>query len=172
LRTFEIFDAQHQNLGRLSVAVEKGAILAGRKGPAVWLRDGQMQTHQCEDTAGEFFLAAVMFRSFRLLGAVGFAFDFQDDRSLDKTVEECHRQRTVNEIFTPLIKVHVGNHGGGAFLIARSDDLVEQVGRLRTFDALDFVESEFIDDQKVWFRVAAQPQGKGFIGERSGEVGE
>ena len=62
----------------MSVAVEKGAILAGRKGPAVWLRDGQMQSHRCEDTAGGFFSAGVMFRSFRLLGAVGFAFDLQD----------------------------------------------------------------------------------------------
>ena len=53
-----------------------------------------------------------------------------------------------------------------------SDDLVEQVCGLRAFVALDFVEPEFVDDQKVRVGVAAQARGKSFVGERSGEISE
>src|SRR5207247_10951566 len=92
------------------------------------------------------FSGGKVFRGLGLLGAIGFAFDLQDDRSFDQTIEEGHRQRTVGEIFSPFIEVHVGNHRRGALLIARGDDLVKQVRRLRAFGALDFVKPEFIDN--------------------------
>src|SRR5205809_1125945 len=92
------------------------------------------------------FSGGKVFRGFGLLGAIGFAFDLQDDRSFDQTIEEGHRQRTVGEIFSPFIEVHVGNHRRGALLIARGDDLVKQVRRFRAFGALDFVKPEFIDN--------------------------
>jgi hypothetical protein len=33
------------------------------------------------------------------------------------------------------------------FLVPQSDDLIEQVSRLRAFLPLDFVAAEFVDDQ-------------------------
>ena len=60
----------------------------------------------------------MVFRSFRLLGSIGPAFDLQNDRTFDQAVEESHRQRTVREIVSPLIKIHVGDQRRGALLIA------------------------------------------------------
>ena len=51
------------------------------------------------------FSGGKVFRGFGLLGAIGFAFDLQYDRSFDQTIEEGHRQRTVGEIFSPFIEV-------------------------------------------------------------------
>ena len=65
------------------------------------------------------------FQSLRLFGAVGLAFDFEDDRAFDKPVEESHRKRTIDEIISPLFEIHVGDHRGGSFLISRGNDLVK-----------------------------------------------
>jgi hypothetical protein len=91
------------------------------------------------------FLGGMAFRSFGLLGAIGLPFDLQDNRPFNQTVEEGHRQRTIGEIVSPFIEVHVSDHSRGALLIARGDDLIEQVRRLQTFDALDFVKPEFVN---------------------------
>src|SRR5580658_4067671 len=64
------------------------------------------------------FLGGMSFGGLRLLGAVGLAFDLQHDRSLNQSVEEGHRERTVGEIVSPFIEVHVGDHRRGALLIA------------------------------------------------------
>ena len=85
-----------------------------------------------------------MFRRFRLFGAVGLAFDLEDDRALNQTVEEGHRQRAIRKIVSPFVEVHIGNQRRGSLLIARGDDLVKQVRRLRTFSTLDLVEPEFV----------------------------
>ena len=50
--------------------------------------------------------------------AVGFARDLQNDRPLDQPIQECHRQRTVGRIFSPLFEVHVGHYRGRTLLIA------------------------------------------------------
>jgi hypothetical protein len=76
------------------VAAEKGAILAGRKGPALWLRNDQSRAWRA--WAWKSCLSVgVVFQCFRFLSAIGFACNFQDDRSFDQTVEEGHRQRTI-----------------------------------------------------------------------------
>ena len=64
------------------------------------------------------FLGGMSFGGLRLLGAVGLAFDLQHDRSFDESVEEGHRERTVGEILSPFIEVHVGDHRRGPLLIA------------------------------------------------------
>src|SRR5690242_1109297 len=70
------------------------------------------------DVESAAFSSGMVFHGFRLLGAVGLAFDLQDDRALDEPVEERHRQGAVGEIVSPLIEVHVGDYGRGALLIA------------------------------------------------------
>lgn len=78
--------------------------------------------------------------------AVGLASDLQDDRSFDQAVEERHRQRAIHEILSPFVEVYVGHQSGGAFLVARCDDLVEQVRRLRALGPFDAVETEFVNN--------------------------
>ena len=58
------------------------------------------------------------FRRFRLSGAVGLAFDLEDDRALDHAVEEGHRQRAIREVVSPFVEVYVGDQRRGALLIA------------------------------------------------------
>ena len=87
----------------------------------------------------------MVFGSLRPLGAIGLAFDLQNDCIFNKAIEECHCQGTVREVVSPLVKVHVRDQGGGTLLITRSDDLIEQVRRLRTFGAFDLVEPKFVD---------------------------
>ena len=98
---------------------------------------------RCEVAAP--FSGGMSFSGLRLLSSIGLSFDLQDDRSLDQPVKEGHRQRAVGEIVSPFIEINVGDHRRGALLIARGDDLVKQVRRLRTFGALDLVEPEFVN---------------------------
>ena len=89
------------------------------------------------------------FRRFPLFSVVGFAFELHNDRAFDKPVEERHCQRPIGKVVTPVVEVHIGNQSCGALLISRGDDLAEQVRRLRTLDALDFVKPEFVNYQKI-----------------------
>jgi hypothetical protein len=56
--------------------------------------------------------------SFALPGAMGLAFDFQDDRPLYQSVQKCHRQRTIRHVLSPFLEVHVGHQCGGSLLVA------------------------------------------------------
>ena len=60
----------------------------------------------------------VAFRGVRLVSAVGLAFDLQDDRSLDQTIEKSHRERTIRQVLSPFLEVDVGHQRRGALLIA------------------------------------------------------
>ena len=62
-------------------------------------------------------LGGSVFRSLRLLGAIGPPFELQNDRSLDETVEESHCQRSVRKVVSPFIKIDVGHQRRGAFLV-------------------------------------------------------
>src|SRR5437667_11529263 len=98
---------RYKSVNRLSVAPKKGAILAFRKGPVVWLRHGHRQagrrnTRRHYGVSGWTLLGEV-----GLLGAVRFAFDFQDNRSFHEAIEESHRKGAIGEIFAPLIEVHI-----------------------------------------------------------------
>ena len=104
--------------GYLSAAPKNGAIMAGRKGPAMWLRYGHCRRNGARCEVAPVVLGGMSFRGLRLLGSVGLAFDLQDDRSLDQPVEEGHRQRAIGEIVAPFVEVHVGDHRRGALLIA------------------------------------------------------
>ena len=84
------------------------------------------------------------FQRFRLLGAIGFAFELQDDRSFDQAVEEGHRQRAVGKVLAPFLEVHIGDQSRRVLLVSCGDDLVEQVGRLRAFAPFDSVEPKFV----------------------------
>lgn len=105
-------------LALVSAAPKNGAIMAGRKGPAMWLRYGHCRRNGARCEVAPVVLGGMSFRGLRLLGSVGLAFDLQDDRSLDQPVEEGHRQRAIGEIVAPFVEVHVGDHRRGALLIA------------------------------------------------------
>ena len=90
----------------VSVAAKYGAILAGKKGPVVRLRDGcrQARRRMSEaplDCSGRFVLAAVGLRC-----AIRLAFDLEDDGAFDQAVQESHGQRTVGQIVSPFFEIH------------------------------------------------------------------
>jgi hypothetical protein len=60
----------------------------------------------------------LLIRCFGLRRPVGLAFDLEDDGALHQPIEERHGQRTVGEIFSPLVKVDVGNQRRGALLVS------------------------------------------------------
>jgi len=66
----------------MTVAPEKGAILAGKKGPALWLRYGQPRAQRRGMWLAT-FSGGMNFRSLRLFGVERLAFELQDDRSVD-----------------------------------------------------------------------------------------
>ena len=63
-------------------------------------------------------LSSRIVRAFGFGGAIGFAFDLENDRSFDQAIEKGHRQRAVRQIFSPFVEVHVGHQRGGALLAA------------------------------------------------------
>jgi hypothetical protein len=124
----------------MSVATKKCTISAGRMAPVVWLRNGRRRRRDLTVCSGRLVL-----RRLHLRCAVGLAFDLQDDSSLDQSIQEGHRQRTVGQILPPFIEIHISDQCRRALLISRSDDLIEQMGGLGAFCALDSVKPEFID---------------------------
>ena len=80
--------------GFVTVAVGKGAKMAGRKGPVVWLRHGHGRAHR----RGMFAVSGFQeewFSEVFAFGAVGLALDLEDDGSLDQAVEKGHGERPV-----------------------------------------------------------------------------
>src|SRR5271157_3977796 len=78
----------------------------------------------------------------RAAGAVRFAFDLENDRSIDQAVQEGHRQRRIAEVIAPGVEVNVRRQRGGLFLIAGVEDLVEEICRFGVLLAFDAVEAK------------------------------
>jgi hypothetical protein len=101
----------------MSVAAKKGTSLAVETEPGVGLRSGQPWAQAC-GRANCFPLSGRIVFGFDQRGAVGLAFDLEDDRLFDQAVEKSHRQRAINQILSPFVEVHVGHQRGGALLVA------------------------------------------------------
>lgn len=104
------------------------------------------------------------------VGAIGLAFELEDDGTVDKPIEEGHGQGDVAEIIAPGLEVDVGDQGSRVLLAAGVDDLVEQTGGLAALRSFNLVEAELIDDQQVEAFVVAQALGQGLVSQASGEV--
>jgi len=94
-----------------------GTSLAVETEPGVGLHSGQRWAQACR-RASCFPLSGRIVFGFDQRGAVGLAFDLEDDRLFDQAVEKGHRQRAINQILSPFVEVHVGHQRGGALLVA------------------------------------------------------
>src|SRR5216683_2979052 len=95
----------------------------------------------------QFFFLSWRFSPFGAVCTIRPTLNLEDDRSLYDAIEESHGDGPIGQILSPFFEVHVGGERGGALLVPQSDDLIEQVSRLRAFLPLDFVAAEFVDDQ-------------------------
>ena len=95
----------------------------------------------------QFFFLSWRFSPFGAVCSIRPTLNLEDDRSLYDAIEASHGHGPIGQIFSPFFEGHVGGERGGALLVPQSDDLIEQVSRLRAFLPLDFVAAEFVDDQ-------------------------
>src|ERR1700674_680167 len=65
-----------------------------------------------------FLLSGRLVWAFGLVGAIGLAFNLEDDRPFDQTIEESHRERAIGHILSPSVEVYVGHQRGRALLVA------------------------------------------------------
>ena len=104
------------------------------------------------------------------MGAVGLAFDLQDDGAIDQPVEERHGQRRIAQVFTSGFEVDVGHQSRAHLLAARVHDLVQQTGRLRRFTAFDAVEAELVDLEQRKAGIIADTLGQGPISQTGRQI--
>jgi hypothetical protein len=104
--------------------------------------------------------------------AVGISLDFDDNCALDEPIEESHSERAVSQVVSPSVEVNVRDQRGRALLVARSDDLVKQVGSLRRFQSFDTIKTPFINDQQLRAAVNTETLGQSLVRQGSGQVGD
>jgi hypothetical protein len=131
----------------VSAAAKNWSTLAVGCGPVGWLRSVvQLRNAALGVSRSSFFLRWTL-SFFGAVCAIGPTLNLENDGSLHDAIEESHGHGSIGQILSPFFEVHVGGERRRTLLVPQSDDLIEQVSRLRAFLPLDFVAAEFVDDQ-------------------------
>src|SRR5260370_3114362 len=104
------------------------------------------------------------------MGAVGLAFDFEDDGAVDQAVEEGHGRGRIAKVLAPGFEVDVGDQRRAYLLAAGVHDLVQQTGSLRRFAAFDAIEAKLVDDEQFKAGKVPDPLAQGPIGQAGAHV--
>ena len=58
---------------------------------------------------------------------IGLTLNLEDDGFFHDAIEESHGERSIGEIVSPFLEVHVGSERCGFLLVPQVDDFIEQV---------------------------------------------
>ena len=104
------------------------------------------------------------------MGAVGAAGEFEDHGAVDQAVEERRRQRWIAEVVGPGGEVDVGRQCGRTPAGAGVEQAVVEGAGLGFRLALQAVETEFVDQEKIESRILIEHPREGPVGQGRGEL--
>src|SRR6266852_8335046 len=102
-------------------------------------------------------------------GAIRRPVDLDDDCAIDEAIEHRRGQGCIAEILCPGVEVDIGDQDRRALVMAADDHLVQEMGGVRAFLALNPIEAKFIDDEEVPVRIPPERVGETLVRERGRE---